>query len=152
MKLFKITAELRLSVVIHELHCEGEIDECSYCDSNTITINGNHFHITTITAPDVRDLTLLLPYEYDFRDVDGYTQYEILKQHHNDTKFETARESITILDDYEFVDFTVSYDCGFIQFEDLLDINDIHDVNICDVSPGPEYKERPRITFIIADV
>lgn len=165
MKLFKITAELHLQVMIHELECEGEYDhetgnviyEDSCCDNNTITINGNHFHVITDSCfldPNTTYYkTLLLPYEYDFHDVDEETQYEILK-HNSLSSFKTRKYSgsIDIHNDCEVVIFTVSYDSSFLQFEDLLKMNDIDDVKVNEKEPEQDHERRYRVSLALAEV
>lgn len=140
MKLFKITANLKLHVVIHELTCETK--NCEYQDNLTLSINGNYFHITNKNDTNAIVMTLLLPYEYDFRDVDSKIQYEILK--YNELDFDTTEYSVSIdiVNDAEVVCFKVNYEDEYISFKDLLLKNDIH------VDYGPDFDKGKNIEQI----
>ena len=150
MKLFKITADLKLYVVIHELTCKTE--NCKYCDDYTLEINGNHFHVTDLNEDNKAEMTLLLPYEYVFHDVDRNTQYKILK--YNELEFYSTEYSnaIKIDNDAEVVRFEVNYDDEFISFKDFLLKNDIHiDIDDDDedvVEPIPDGEPRLKLKLV----
>lgn len=113
MKMFDITANVKLYCVIHERKCKNKT--CQFSDYPTIIINGNHFHVfhdfeltnlpSSITTDEIE---LLLPYEYEFDGIDEDIQYDILKYNYDNLKFETIHESIYIDHDYEVVQFKIN--------------------------------------------
>jgi hypothetical protein len=132
MKVFNIKAYINLKCVLHEKVCGSH---CKFTDRNTIILNGYYWHCvdhwcSEYNDKDITEITLSLPYAYDFKDVDEATMYSIIKYNHKHNTFVSPHLDIIDADvDWECIDFQLNYCDEWVPFETLLKKYDLGDID-----------------------